>query len=123
MLLQWLTFASATLAARSQGWLYDQRDRREARRAELAGWSQTGVDTWVATLAALAGPPQRTATVTVTVCGRDGEPDHDQAARLRRYLEDHAYLSRNPTPAELEEAAKDGRRLAIRRARRDRLVT
>ena len=26
----------------------------------------------------------------------------DQAARLRRYLEDHECLSRNPSPAELE---------------------
>ena len=30
----------------AQGWLYDQRDRLEARRADLAGWSRDGVNTW-----------------------------------------------------------------------------
>jgi hypothetical protein len=134
-MLQWLTFISATLAAGFQGrravqaWLYDQRERRAGRRAELAGWSQTGVDTWIVQLAAAAAPAdpaQRSATGTVTDCGRDSEPDQNQADRLRRYLEDHQYLSRNPTPAELEtlkRAAQDSGRLTVTRARRRRLVT
>ena len=64
--------------------------------------------------------------MTVTVCGKDGEPDPGQAERLRRYLAENDCLSRNPTPAELEaleQAAKDDGGLAIRRARRSRLVT
>jgi hypothetical protein len=60
-----------------QGWLYDRLDRREARRVRIAGWSQTGVDTWFVQLdesAAKPDPSQRTATVTLTVRGKDGQP-------------------------------------------------
>jgi len=48
-----------------------------------------------------------------------------RSARLRRYLEDHQYLSRNPTAAELEaleQARDEGSRLALWRGRRARLV-
>jgi hypothetical protein len=131
-MLEWLIFVSATLGTvfqgrrAVQGWLYDRADRREARRVDRAGWSAGGVDTWTAQL----GPcdpdaPQRSATVAVTVCGKDGTPSPDQADRLRRYLEEHDRLSRNPTPGELETltaAARDGGRLDITRARRRRLV-
>jgi hypothetical protein len=50
--LQWLTFASATIAAvlggrkAVQGWIYDRRDRLELKRVQRSGWSQTGVATW-----------------------------------------------------------------------------
>jgi hypothetical protein len=133
MLLEWLTFVSATLAAvfqgrrAVQGWLYDQWDRRDARRAELAGWSRGGVDTWIVRLADLADqsdPSVRTAVVAVTICDRDGRPSPDQADRLRCYLKDHQYLSRNPTSEELEaveQASKESGRLAITRPRRNRL--
>jgi hypothetical protein len=110
LLLQWLTFVSATLAAgfqarRSvQGWLYARRARVDAARIRMLGWSQTGVDTWIVQAeepAALASPAERTATVTLRVCDRNGRPSADQADRLRRYLNEHDYLSRNPTPDEL----------------------
>ena len=129
MLLQWLTFASATIAAglqgrkQFQGWLYGQAARREARRAELGGWSRGGVDTWSVRLAE-PDRAQPLTTVTIAVCDHDGRPSADQAVTLRRYLEDHEYLSRNPGPAELEtleRAAKDGGALAIRRAWRSRM--
>jgi len=61
----------------------------------------------------------------VTVCDGSGQPSSVQADRFRRYLEEHEYLSRNPTPAELEaleQAAQAGGRLAITRARRSRLL-
>jgi hypothetical protein len=135
MLLQWLTFASATLAAAFsgrravQGWLYDQRDRMEARRVERAGWSRGGVNTWtiraVEPDGAVLDPAQQAATVTLLVSDPRGLPSAAQAAGLRRYLEEHEHLSRNPTPAELDtldEAAADGGRLAITRARRGRLA-
>jgi hypothetical protein len=132
----WLTFASATLAAvfqgrrAVQGWLYDQRDRRGARRADLAGWSRHGVDTWTVQLAAAAAEagldaPQCPAAITVIVCDQHGHPSPVQADRLRRYLENHEHISRNPGPAELaalDQAAKGGSRLALTRARRRRLV-
>jgi hypothetical protein len=133
VLLQWLTFISATIAAglqgrrAVQGWLYDQRDRRETRRVDRAGWSSTGVDTWIVRLAETDGDPdtsQRATTVTLTICDRRG-PSADQADRLRRYLEDHECLSRNPTPSELEtldQARDEAGKLAIRRARRSRSV-
>lgn len=134
-MLAWLTFLSATLAAglqgrrAAQGWLYDELNRREARRADRAGWSRYGVDTWTVRLVApddeaVLDVIQRPATVTVTVCD-GGQPSSVQADRLRRYLEEHEYLSRNPTPAELEaleQAAQDGGRLAITHARRSRLL-
>jgi hypothetical protein len=134
-MLAWLTFISATLAAgfqgrrAVQGWLYDQRDRKEARHAARAGWSAHGVNTWTVQLAEPEGQPdpfERSSTVTLTVCGQRGEPSPDQADRLRRYLETHTELSRNPPPdelASLAEAARVGGRLAIRRARRSRAVT
>jgi hypothetical protein len=129
VLLQWLTFASATIAAglqgrkQFQGWLYGHADRREARRAELGGWSRGGVDTWSVRLAE-PDPAQPLTTVTIAVCDHDGRPSADQAVTLRRYLEDHEYLSRNPGPAELEtleRAAKDGSGPALRGARRRRI--
>jgi hypothetical protein len=125
-MLEWFTFASATIAAvlqgrkQFQGWLYDQADRGEARRAELGGWSRGGVDTWSVRLAE-PDPAQPLATVTIAVCDHDGRPSATAADRLRRYLEDHEYLSRNPGPAEMEtldRAAKDGGGLAPRVARR-----
>lgn len=133
VLLQWLTFISATVAAvfagrrAVQGWLYDQRDRREARRVDRVGWSAGGVDTWTVRLAEPdAGPGigERPVTVTLTVFDRRG-PSADQADRLRRYLEDHEHLSRNPTPAELEtldKARDEAGRLAIRRGRGSRPI-
>jgi hypothetical protein len=69
----------------------------------------------------LAGPgSDPDASVTVVT------PSPEQAARLRRYLEDHEYLSRNPTPAELEtlDAAARGDAapaIRLRRAWRPRL--
>lgn len=99
-------------------------DRRAARRAELAGWSRGGVDTWTVHLAEPGSTPD--ATVTLMVCTRDGQPSPDQADRLRRYLQEHEYLSRNPTPAELEAldaADRSDGELALRprRAWRPRL--
>lgn len=134
-MLQWLTFISATLAAgfqgrrAVQGWLYDQRERMEARRADRAGWSRAGVNTWTVRLAepdSGLDAAQRTGTVTLTVHDQRGRPSPDQADRLRRYLEDHEHLSRNPTTGELETletAAQEGGKLALRRARRSRLVS
>jgi len=118
-MLPWLTFISATLAAAFggrravQGWLYDRTDRREARRADLAGWSRGGVDTWRVHLGGPDSDPG--ATVTLVTSGPE------QAARLRRYLEEHDCLSRNPTSAELEvldAVSQDGGELApvLRRA-------
>lgn len=86
------------------------------------------MDTWAVQLAEPDGEPdpaQRPATVTVSVCDKHGRPSPDQADRLRRYLEDHQYLSRNPTAAELEaleQARDEGSRLALWRGRRARLV-
>jgi len=113
-----------------QGWLYAQQDRREARRADLAGWSRGGVDTWTVRLAAdpaagVLDAPERLAAVTVTVCDQHGQPSPLQADRLRRYLENHEHISRNPSPGELDtlvRAAEDGGRLALTSARRRRLV-
>jgi hypothetical protein len=123
-MLEWLTFISATLAAAFQGrravqgWLYDRLGRRAARRAELAGWSRGGVDTWTVHLAGPDSDPGATVTLVTS--------SPEQAARLRRYLEKHQYLSRNPSPAELETldaASRDGDGLALRlrRARWPRL--
>src|SRR6266498_3070746 len=92
-MLAWLTFISATLAATFQGrravqgWLYDQLDRREARRADLAGWSRGGVDTWSVRIAEPGSPaktdaPEHAAAVTVTVCDKHGQPSPLQADRL-----------------------------------------
>jgi hypothetical protein len=123
LLLQWLTFVSATLAAgfgarrAVQGWLYERRGRLDARRIRMLGWSQTGVDTWIVQAeeaASLPDPTERTATVTVTVCDRNGQPSPDQADRLRRYLNEHDCLSRNPTADELhalEQVRHDARTL------------
>jgi hypothetical protein len=114
-MLLWLTFISATLAATFggrravQGWLYDRADRREARRADLAGWSRGGVDTWTVRLAGPGSDP----AATVAVVTRSPE----QAGRLRRYLEEHEHLSRNPAPAELEvldAASRNGGEIALR---------
>jgi hypothetical protein len=87
-------------------------DRREARRAELAGWSRGGVDTWTVHLAGPDSAPDATVTLVT--------PSPDQADRLRRYLEDHEYLSRNPTAAELEalDAAARGDTAPVLRRRR-----
>jgi hypothetical protein len=82
-------------------------DRREARRADLAGWSAGGVDTWTVHLAGPDSDPGATVTLVTS--------SPDQAARLRRYLEEHEYLSRNPTPAELaalDAAARAGGQVA-----------
>lgn len=120
MTLQWLTFVSATLAAGFQGrravrgWLYDRRDRLEARRVRMAGWSQTGVNTWFVQLdesAANPDPSLRTATVTVSVRGKDGQPSPDQADRLRRYLEDNDCLSRSRQRGILGSLRRGSRRL------------
>jgi hypothetical protein len=116
-MLAWLTFISATLAAAfggrraAQGWLYDRMDRRAARRSELAGWSRRGADTWTVHLAGPGSDPDASVTVVT--------PSPEQAARLRRYLEDHEYLSRNPTPAELQalDAAASGEAPLVRRRR------
>jgi hypothetical protein len=124
LVLEWLTFVSATIAAgfqgrrAVQGWLYDQRDRWELRRIQHAGWSRGGVDTWTVWL---ADPDRsdRPSTMTIAVCDRNGNPSPDQADGLCRYLEDHGHLSRNPTPGELEtleEAAREAGGLAMRRA-------
>lgn len=70
----------------------------------MLGWSQTGVDTWIVRAeepAAMPDQGERTATVTLTVCNRNGQPSPDQADRLRRYLDEHDCLSRNPTVDEL----------------------
>lgn len=91
LVLQWLTFVSATVAAAFQGrrglqgWLYDRRDHWERRRIERAGWSQTGVDTWVVRL---ADPhlSDRAATVTIAVCDRSGKPSPNQADRASPVL-------------------------------------
>jgi hypothetical protein len=65
---------------------------------------------WTVHLAAAdSAADARSATVTLTVCTRDGEPSPDQADRLRRYLEEHRCLSRNPSPAELETLDAAGR--------------
>ncbi len=130
-MLAWLTFISATLAATFQGrravqgWLYDQLDRREARRADLAGWSRGGVDTWSVRIAEPGCPaktdaPEHAAAVTVTVCDKHGQPSPLQADRLRRYLAEHGHISRAPGPAELDtldQAAADGGRLALTQLR------
>jgi hypothetical protein len=130
LVLEWLTFVSATIAAvfqgrrAVQGWLYDQQDRRELRRVQRAGWSRGGVDTWTVRPAD-PDPSDRPATVTIEVCDRNGNPSPVQADRLRRYLQDHNHLSRNPTPAELETLEAAGREtgeLAMRRPRRWRPV-
>src|ERR1019366_4071997 len=42
-------------------------------------------------------PSQRLMTVAMSVCDHGGRPPPDQADRLRRYLDDHDSLSRNPT--------------------------
>jgi hypothetical protein len=127
-MLEWLIFASATLGTalqgrkQFQGWLYDQADRREVRRAELGGWSRGGVDTWSVRLAE-PDPAQPLATVTIAVCDHDGRPSATAADRLRRYLEDHEYLSRNPTAAEMasiEQAGRRDGRLGVRRSWRRR---
>jgi hypothetical protein len=122
-MLEWLIFVSATLGTAFggrravQGWVYDRMDRREARRAELAGWSRGGVDTWTVHLAGPDSAPDATVTLVT--------PSPDQADRLRRYLEEHEYLSRSPTPAELaalDAAARAGGQVALRpRAWRPRL--
>jgi acylphosphatase len=117
-MLEWLIFVSATLGTAFggrravQGWLYDRAARREARRADLAGWSAGGVDTWTVHL---AGPDTDPAAVVTLVTSSP-----EQAARLRRYLEEHEYLSRNPTPAELEalDAAARGDTAPVPRRRR-----
>lgn len=99
-MLEWLTFISATAAAvfqgrrAVQGWLYDRAARREARRSDLSGWSSTGVDAWMVHLAGPDSDPDATVTLVTR--------SPDQAGRLRRYLEEHESLSRNPSPAELE---------------------
>ncbi len=83
MLLGWLTFASATIAAVLQG------------RKAAQGW----------------------------IYDRQGLPSADQADRLRRYLEEYDFLSRNPTPDELdvlEKATTESRTAAFRRAHRIR---
>jgi len=121
-MLPWLTFISATLAAvfggrrAVQGWLYDRMDRREAKRAELAGWSRGGIDTWTVHLAGPGSDPNATVTLVTS--------SPDQAARLRRYLEGHEFLSRNPTSAELEvldAASRNGGEFVLGRAWRPRL--
>jgi hypothetical protein len=117
-MLEWLIFVSATLGTAFggrravQGWLYDRMDRRAARRSELAGWSRGGVDTWTVRLAGPGSDPGALVTL-VRVIARPGRP-------LRRYLEDHEYLSRNPTPAELEapDAAARGDTAPVLRRRR-----
>src|SRR5258708_13508797 len=105
VLLGWLTFASATIAAvlqgrkAAQGWIYDRRDRMELKRVTRAGWSSTGVNTWQVGLANKAETDSdgRPVTVTVLVLNK-GLPSADQAARLRRDLGQYDLLSRNPTP-------------------------
>jgi hypothetical protein len=75
----------------------------------LAGWSSSGVDTWTVHLAGPDSDPDATVTLVTS--------SPDQAARLRRYLEEHEYLSRNPSPAELEAlnaASRSGGELALR---------
>jgi hypothetical protein len=85
VLLGWLTFASATIAAvlqgrrAVQGWTYDRRDRMELKRVTRAGWSSTGVNTW---RVGLAEKPEndsdgRPVTVTIAVLGNKGEPSAD----------------------------------------------
>ena len=101
-----------------QGWLYDRAARREARRADLAGWSRGGVDTWRVHLAGPDSDPGATVTLVTSA--------PEQAARLRRYVEEHDYVSRNPTSAELQAldaVSRNGGELAPvpRRARRPRL--
>lgn len=129
-MLQWATFIVVTITGalqgrrQVQGWLADQRERMEGRRARRAGWSVSGVNTWNVQLTEPEGKPdpfERSSTVTLTICGRHGEPSPDQADNLRRYLAEHGELSRNPTPDELaalEEAMQAGSRLALSRARR-----
>src|SRR5260370_4363687 len=81
MLLQWLTFVSATLAAAFQGrravqgWLYTRMDRRAARRSELAGWSRGGVGTW--SVRPADPPGAQPGTLTLTRCPTDREPSPD----------------------------------------------
>lgn len=103
-----------------QGWIYD---RLELERVQRSDWSQTGVDTWRVGLAEEPAEDQdgRPVTVTIAVLDRKGEPCPDQADRLRRYLGDHDFLSRNPKLAELEmldEATSENRALAFKRTRR-----
>ncbi len=114
-MLEWLIFLSATLGTALQGrravqdWLYDRTARREARRADLSGWSRGGVDTWTVHLAGPDSAPDATVTLVTS--------SPDQAARLRRYLEEHEYLSRDPTPAELkalDAASRNSGELALR---------
>lgn len=133
MLLGWLTFASATIAAvlqgrrAVQGWVYDRLDRMEVKRVTRAGWSAAGVNTW---RVEVADEPQtdsdgRPVTVTIAVLSNKGEPSPDQADRMRRYLEEHDSLSRNPTPSELEileKATDESRAMAFKRARRIRAL-
>jgi hypothetical protein len=133
MLLQWLTFISATIAAvfagrkAVQGWLYARLDRIEARRAERGTWSRYGVDTWAVRLAepgdeAVLDAAGQSAVLSITLVDHRGQPAAQQADRLRRYLEDHQHISRNMTPAELDtlEQVALGR-LAVPRPRRLRL--